>query len=83
MIIGEKILRIMEYQFKWSKDLASAIIVRVHEENLPITIRKGKERIDKDGVRKVEISLECDSEKMVFELLGEELTKMSNNNVCG
>lgn len=66
----------MYHKFTMSKELASVVIERVHEENLPISIYKGKEAVDENGDRQVDVLLECEDMELVNQILSEELNKM-------
>ena len=59
----------MERKYTINKKLAAILINRVHEENLPITVHEGNERIDANGDRLVDVLLDYDDPFLVNDVL--------------
>lgn len=59
----------MERKYTMNKKLAAILINRVHEENLPITVHEGNEKIDTNGDRLVDVLLDYDDPFLVNDVL--------------
>lgn len=67
----------MERKYTLNKRVAAQLINRVQEENLPITIHEGNERMDVDGERLVDVLLDYDDPYLVNDVL----TDIINNQI--
>lgn len=67
----------MERKYTLNKRVAAQLINRVQEENLPITIHEGNERMDADGERLVDVLLDYDDPYLVNDVL----TDIINNQI--
>lgn len=67
----------MERKYTLNKKTAARLINRVQEENLPITIHEGNERMDVDGERLVDVLLDYDDPYLVNDVL----TDIINNQI--
>ena len=67
----------MERKYTMNKKLAVILINRVHEENLPITIHEGNEKIDGNGDKMVDVLLDYDDPF----LMNDVLTDIINNQI--
>ena len=61
----------MERKYTINKKIAAILINRVHEENLPITVHEGNERIDVNGDRLVDVLLDYDDPFLVNDVLSD------------
>lgn len=59
----------MERRYTLNKKIAALLINRVQEENLPITIHEGNERIEANGDRMVDVLLDYDDPFLVNDML--------------
>ncbi|MBQ8520056.1 MAG: hypothetical protein IJ456_01465 [Bacteroides sp.] len=59
----------MERRYTLNKKIAALLINRVQEENLPITIHEGNERIEANGDRMVDVLLDYDDPFLVNDIL--------------
>ena len=59
----------MERRYTLNKKIAALLINRVQEENLPITIHEGNERIEANGDRLVDVLLDYDDPFLVNDVL--------------
>lgn len=59
----------MERRYTLNKKTAALLINRVQEENLPITIHEGNERIEANGDRLVDVLLDYDDPFLVNDVL--------------
>ena len=59
----------MERRYTLNKKIAALLINRVQEENLPITIHEGNERIEANGDRMVDVLLDYDDPFLVNDVL--------------
>ena len=59
----------MERKYTINKKIAAILINRVHEENLPITVHEGNEKIDVNGDRLVDVLLDYDDPFLVDDIL--------------
>lgn len=59
----------MARKYTITKKLAAHLISIVHEDELPITIHEGKEHINENGDRIVELLLECDDPDLIDEVI--------------
>ena len=62
------------------KELADALQNRIQEENLPIKIEFGEEKVDYNGDRQVDVLLEYDDPDLVNDVLA-DLINMTYNLV--
>ena len=69
--------RRMKRKYTMIKKLAAILINRVHEENLPITIHEGNEKIDGNGDKMVDVLLDYDDPF----LMNDVLTDIINNQI--
>lgn len=67
----------MECKYTMNKKLDAILINRVHEENLPITIHEGNEKIDGNGDKMVDVLLDYDDPF----LMNDVLTDIFNNQI--
>lgn len=67
----------MERKYTLNKKVAAQLINRVQEENLPITIHEGNERVEADGDRLVDVLLDYDDPFLVNDVL----TDIINNQM--
>lgn len=65
----------MERKYTIPKKLASLLINKVHEENLPISVHEGNEKVEANGDRFVDVLLDYDDPFIVNDLL----TDVMNN----
>lgn len=61
----------MERKYTMNKKIAAQLINRVHEENLPITIHEGNERIEGNGDRMVDVLIDYDDPFLVNDVLAD------------
>mgnify|MGYP003301515865 FL=1 len=59
----------MERRYTLNKKTAALLINRVQDENLPITIHEGNERIEANGDRLVDVLLDYDDPFLVNDVL--------------
>ena len=59
----------MERRYRLNKKTAALLINRVQDENLPITIHEGNERIEANGDRLVDVLLDYDDPFLVNDVL--------------
>ena len=59
----------MERRYTLNKNTAALLINRVQDENLPITIHEGNERIEANGDRLVDVLLDYDDPFLVNDVL--------------
>lgn len=59
----------MERKYTLNKKTAALLINRVQDENLPITIHEGNERIEANGDRLVDVLLDYDDPFLVNDVL--------------
>ena len=59
----------MERKYTISKKFAAHLINIVHEDQLPITIHEGNERINENGDKIVDLLLECDDPDLLDEVI--------------
>ena len=59
----------MERRYTLNKKTAALLINRVQDENLPITIHEGNERIETNGDRLVDVLLDYDDPFLVNDVL--------------
>lgn len=59
----------MERKYTLNKKTAALLINRVQDENLPITIHEGNERIEANGDRLVDVLLDYDDPFLVNDIL--------------
>lgn len=59
----------MERKYTLNKRVAAQFINRVQEENLPITIHEGNERVEANGDRLVDVLLNYDDPFLVNDVL--------------
>ena len=59
----------MERRYTLNKKTATLLINRVQDENLPITIHEGNERIEANGDRLVDVLLDYDDPFLVNDVL--------------
>lgn len=76
-LFAKKRQRRMERKYTMNKKLAAILINRVHEENLPITIHEGNEKIDGNGDKMVDVLLDYDDPF----LMNDVLTDIVNNQI--
>ena len=67
----------MKRKYTMNKKRAAILINRVQEENLPITIHEGNEKIDANGDRLVDVLLDYDDPF----LLNDVLSDLFNNEI--
>ena len=65
----------MERKYTMNKRIAAQLINRVHEENLPIAIHEGNEKIDANGDRMVDVLLDYDDPFLVNDVLTDIINK--------
>lgn len=68
----------MERKYTMIKPLAAALISRIHEENLPVEVQEGNERVDCNGDRQVDILLVYEDQDLVRELIDDCINKTYN-----
>ena len=61
----------MERRYTLNKKTAALLINRVQDENLPITIHEGNERIEANGDRLVDVLLDYDDPFLVNDVLND------------
>lgn len=61
----------MERRYTLNKKTAALLINRVQDENLPITIHEGNERIEANGDRLVDVLLDYDDPFLVNDILSD------------
>ena len=59
----------MERRYTLNKKTAALLLNRVQDENLPITIHEGNERIEANGDRLVDVLLDYDDPFLVNDVL--------------
>ncbi len=59
----------MERKYTMDKKTAALLINRMQDENLPITIHEGNERIEANGDRLVDVLLDYDDPFLVNDVL--------------
>lgn len=67
----------MERKYTINKKIAAQLINRVHEENLPITIHEGNERVEANGDRLVDVLIDYEDPFLVNDVL----TDIMNNQI--
>ena len=68
----------MERKYTMYKPYAAAVIIRIHEDNLPIEVHEGNEQIDCHGDRQVDILLVYDDPDLVNDVLTDVMNKTFN-----
>ena len=61
----------MERKYTINKKIAAQLINRVHEENLPITIHEGNERVEANGDRQVDVLIDYEDPFLVNDVLAD------------
>lgn len=67
----------MERKYTIPKKTAALLINKVHEDDLPITVHEGNERVEPNGDRLVDVLLDYD----VPFLVNDVLTDIINNQI--
>ena len=65
----------MERKYTMIKPLAAVLISRIHEENLPIEVHEGNERIDCHGDRQVDVLLVYEDQSLLRRLIDDCINK--------
>ena len=61
----------MERKYTMNKKLAAMLINKVLEDNLPITVHEGNERVDGNGDKMVDVLLDYDDPFLVNDILSD------------
>lgn len=67
----------MERKYTIPKKTAALLINKVHEDDLPITVHEGNERVEPNGDRLVDVLLDYDDPFLVNDVL----TDIVNNQI--
>ncbi len=67
----------MERKYTIPKKTAALLINKVHEDDLPITVHEGNERVEPNGDRLVDVLLDYDDPFLVNDVL----TDIINNQI--
>ena len=67
----------MERKYTIPKKTAALLINKVHEDDLPITVHEGNERVEPNGDRMVDVLLDYDDPFLVNDVL----TDIINNQI--
>ena len=68
----------MERKYTMIKPRAAALISRIHEENLPIEVHEGNERVDCHGDHQVDVLLGYEDQSLVRRLIDDCINKTYN-----
>lgn len=67
----------MERKYTIPKKTAALLINKIHEDDLPITVHEGNERVEPNGDRLVDVLLDYDDPFLVNDVL----TDIINNQI--